>query len=103
MTNPTHLVVLFDGEHKNFRSDLLDDYKSNRTDYSDVPDEDNPFSQLEDVYNALVFLKHTEAAVFETDDIIASYALAYDNDMQIIISSFDSDYTYKISTRFLTV
>ena len=101
MTNPTHLVVLFDSEHKNFRSDLLEEYKSNRIDYSDVPDEDNPFSQLEDVYNALDFLriKHTEAAVFETDDVIASYALAYGNDMQIIISSFDSDFFQLINNN----
>lgn len=94
MTNPTHLVILFDGEHDNNRTELLADYKSNRTDFSIVPDESNPFSQLEDIYNALDFLKikHIEIDKFETDDVVASYTIAYDNDIQIVISSFDSDY-----------
>lgn len=94
MTNPTHLVILFDGEHENNRTELLTDYKSNRTDFSIVPDENNPFSQLEDIYNALNYLKikHIEIAEFETDDVVASYTMTYGNDMQIVISSFDSDF-----------
>lgn len=91
---PSHVVVLFDGEHENFRRDLDSDYKANRTDYSEVAEEDNPFSQLPDIYNALDHLgiKRMETTVCETDDIIASYALTYQNENQIVISSFDSDF-----------
>ena len=98
-TKPTHTVVIFDGEHENPKAELYSDYKANRTDYGDVADEQNPFSQLLDVYNALDFLKirHFETTDCETDDIIAAYALKYGKDNEIIISSFDSDFFQLIS------
>lgn len=91
---PTHIIVLFDGEHKNARTELNADYKANRLDYSDVCEEDNPFSQLEDIYSALDYMKirHTEETEFEADDSIASYALTYGAHMQIVIMSSDSDF-----------
>ena len=94
MTKPTHLVVLFDGEHENTRAELLDDYKANRIDYSSVSDEESPFSQLQDIYSALDYMgiKYKEVAKFETDDVIASYTLKYEQQIQIVISSFDSDF-----------
>lgn len=55
-TEPTHIVVLFDGEHENERSTLDSDYKANRVDYSETPEEETPFSQLLDVYAALDYL-----------------------------------------------
>jgi DNA polymerase-1 len=101
MTNPTHIVVLFDGEHPNDRAELLAEYKANRTDYSTVPEEESPFSQLQDVYDALTFMniKHTEVAELETDDVIASYTHTYDNRGQIVIASFDSDFFQLISDK----
>lgn len=94
LTEPTHIVALFDGEHENDRAELNAEYKANRTDYSAVAEEDSPFSQLPDIYAALDFMKirHTEAAELETDDVIASYAMKYGTKMQIVISSFDSDF-----------
>jgi DNA polymerase-1 len=53
MTDPTHIVVLFDGEHDNPRIELSAEYKANRPNYADVPEEENPFSQLADIYAAL--------------------------------------------------
>ena len=53
---PTHMTVLFDGEHENDRSELNVDYKANRVDYSQGPEEETPFSQLPDVYTALDYL-----------------------------------------------
>ena len=32
-TEPTHIVILFDGEHENGRLALDSDYKANRADY----------------------------------------------------------------------
>lgn len=94
MTEPTHVAVLFDGEHENARKEMNADYKANRTDYGAVPEEENPFSQLCGIYAALdaMGIKRAETTVCETDDWIAGYALTYGKDMQIVISSHDSDY-----------
>lgn len=94
MVEPTHCVVLFDGEHPNERTNLLSDYKANRIDYSKVQEENNPYSQIDDVYKALSFMgiQHKEVTEFETDDVVSSYVHKYGDKMQIVISSFDSDF-----------
>lgn len=94
MTSPTHIAVLFDGEHENTRAALNADYKANRIDYGTVSEDQCPFTQLPDIYAALDHLgiKHAETTDCETDDWIAGYALTYGNEMPIVISSFDSDY-----------
>ncbi|MDR1628831.1 MAG: flap endonuclease [Oscillospiraceae bacterium] len=104
MTAPTHLAVLFDKEQQNQRTELLEDYKANRIDYSAVPEEDNPFSQLQDIYHALDYMgiQHQEAVNCETDDVIASYALQYANQAQVVISSFDSDF-FQLMNRNVSV
>lgn len=101
MTNPTHVAVLFDGEHENERVTLNADYKANRPDYSKVAEENCPFTQLSDIYAALdsLKIKRAETTVCETDDWISGYALTYGKDMQIIISSFDSDYFQLITDK----
>lgn len=98
--SPTHILVLFDGEHENPRKDLLIDYKSNRIDYSKVAEEDNPFSQLEDIYNALRYLNipFYETKEYEADDYIASY-VKHNPNLDIIISSWDSDLFTLIRTN----
>lgn len=100
-TEPTHTVVLFDGEHENNRCALNPDYKANRIDYSTVSNDKNPFSQLPDVYAALDYLaiKHKETTDCEADDLIASYALSGGQEMEIIISSFDSDFFQLITDK----
>jgi 5''-3'' exonuclease (including N-terminal domain of PolI) len=94
MTVPTHVVVIFDGEHDNPRAEADENYKANRVDYTDVPVEENPFSQLSDIYKALdcLGIKHNETEEFEADDVIASYVCKYGEKTKIVISSFDSDF-----------
>ena len=94
MIQPTHVAVLFDGEHENARTQLNADYKANRIDYSALQEEECPFTQLPDIYAALDYMQipHAETVDCETDDWLAGYALTYGRDMQIVISSFDSDY-----------
>ncbi len=96
---PTHVVVLFDGENENQRVSLDADYKANRPDYSDVADEENPYSQLPYIYQALAYLgiAHAETTSCETDDWIASYAKLYGDENEMVISSFDSDFFQLIS------
>ena len=101
---PTQITVLFDGEHKNERTELNADYKANRVDYSQTPEEDSPFSQLPDVYAALDYMgiKHTETTVCETDDWIAGYAHTYGDNNEIIVTSFDSDF-FKLITENISI
>lgn len=98
---PTHIAVLFDGEHENERTSLDEAYKANRMDYGEVPEEENPFSQLRDVYSALDFLgiKHAETSDCEADDWIAGYALRYGQEAEVVISSFDSDFFQLITDK----
>lgn len=94
IVEPTHVAVLFDGESYNERKVTDPSYKANRPDYSEMPENEVPFSQLPDIYKSLDILniKHKETSVCETDDWIASYALSYGKDNEIIIASFDSDF-----------
>lgn len=100
-TEPTHIAVLFDGEHENGRSALDADYKADRPDYSEVPEEKNPFSQLADIYDALDYLgiQHAETTICEADDVIAAYALTVGPEYEIVISSFDSDFFQLITDK----
>lgn len=97
--NPNYAVVLFDGQQPNKRTDILAEYKENRIDYSLVEEAENPFSQLPDIYRALEFMgiKYCEVDAVETDDVIAGYVHSYGNELQIVISSWDSDFFQLIS------
>lgn len=101
---PTHLLVIFDGQHKNIRSETVAEYKANRIDYSDVEENRNPYSQLPYVYKALNYLgiKYIETITCETDDVIAGYALEYGDDYEIVISSYDSDF-FQLITENVSV
>lgn len=99
--SPTHLVVMFDGERENPRKNILEEYKANRIDYSEVPEDENPFTQLPIIYEALDYMgiKHAETTDCETDDVIAAYAKKYGCDCEVLISSFDSDYFQLITDK----
>jgi len=101
MTDPTHVAVLFDGESHNPRTDLNEDYKANRPDYSQIAEEENPFSQLPDIYAALdlLGLAYAETTDCEADDWISGYAQIYGTDCDMVISSFDSDFFQLITDR----
>lgn len=102
--SPTHLLVLFDGEHPNGRAELDPAYKANRVDYTAVPDDDNPFSQLPDIVAALDFMgiRHAETTDGETDDAIAGYVGRYRGRIPIVISSLDSDF-FQLIGKTVTV
>lgn len=101
MTEPTHVAVLFDGEYVNQRTELDGDYKANRVDYAQVPEEESPFSQLPDIYDALDYLglRHAETTVCETDDWIAGFALTYGREQEVVIASQDSDFFQLITDK----
>lgn len=101
MVEPSHIAVIFDGEGHNPRCDLLEDYKANRPDYSELGDEENPFIQLPLVYEALEAMKipFCEVHGCECDDVIAAYARRFSGEFEVVISSFDSDYFQLISDK----
>ncbi len=97
--SPSHVCVLFDGEHENQRALIDSDYKANRVDYSQVEDAENPFSQLPYIYRALdrLGIAYAETVSCEVDDWISGYANLYGADNDMVISSFDSDFFQLIS------
>lgn len=100
-TNPTHVAVVFDGECANPRCEVDADYKGNRPDYAQMAEEDTPFSQLPDIYAALDLLgiRHRETSDCEADDWMAGYARRYGGEMDVVISSQDSDLFQLITDR----
>lgn len=96
---PTHICVCFDGECHNERRDLDEDYKANRPDYSLIPEEETPFSQLPDIYEALDYLGicHRQTQCCEADDWIAGYALTLGREHRVTLVSQDSDFFQLIS------
>ena len=101
MTQATHVAVLFDGECTNERRELDEEYKANRPDFSEMPEEDTPFSQLPDIYKALDHLgiRHRETDDCEADDWIAGYARRYGGNTDVVILSQDSDFYQLITDR----
>lgn len=66
-----------------------------------VNETENPFSQLTDVYKALDYMEinYIEATDCETDDMMASYALSFCDNANVVIYSFDSEFFQLISER----
>ena len=98
---PTHVFVAFDGECENARTDIDGEYKANRPDFSEMPEEETPFSQLPDIFRALNYLgiRCRETQMCEADDWIAGYARRYGGDADVVIASQDSDFFQLITDR----
>lgn len=101
MISPTHAVVLFDSEHADERLELDPEYKANRPTYEDVPYDETPFSQLPDIFASLdcLGIKYAEITDREADDIVSGYAHTLGNEIDIVISSFDSDFFQLITDK----
>lgn len=101
--NPFSLVVIFDSETSRDSNLMIDvDYKANRKDYTEVIEDENPFSQLPLIQKALDFLDicYLEVEKNETDDYIAS--LISNNrfkDYEYIIVSNDTDFIQLIDEQ----
>ena len=104
MTQPTHIAVLFDGECANPRRELDENYKANREDFSLLPEEETPFSQLPDIFAALdsIGIPYAETTDCETDDWMAGYALQWGKDRAMVIASQDSDF-YQLLSKNVSI
>ena len=67
---PTHFAVIFDSARKNFRNEIYEDYKANRT---DTPEDLAP--QFEYIRKSVEAFNVVSAEMFnyEADDLIATY------------------------------
>jgi len=93
--SPDRIVVLFDTITSiNIRLSEYDEYKQNRIDYSGLPEDENPFTQLKYIYKALTHLgiNYIEAENYEADDYIASICEKYKKNNDIIVVSSDKDF-----------
>ena len=99
LCRPTHVGVIFDGEHENPRAELDHAYKANRPDFADISEAELPFFQLPDICAALDLLgiPHAETTDCEADDVLAAYARACPG--EVVLASFDSDLFQLISPR----
>lgn len=99
MVTPDFLCVIFDGENKLERKNVDSDYKSNRTDFTDADEADNPFAQLDKIKEILDLFNiyNFETTDCEADDYIAGLVKEYDNQLHTIIFSPDKDFYQLIS------
>lgn len=94
--SPYSIYVVFDSEtSKNTNLSYDTNYKANRKDYTKMPEEENPFTQLPYIKQALTYLEipYFEVQNNEADDYIAS--IINNNkqkDIEFIIVSTDTDF-----------
>lgn len=91
---PYSLIVIFDSQtskDNNLKIDM--NYKQNRIDYTNIPEKENPFSQLPLIKRALEYLEvsYLEVENNEADDYIASMISSNKGNQYIIVST-DSDF-----------
>ena len=87
--DPAHVAVVFDTARQTFRNDIYADYKANRT---DPPEELVPQFDLVRAATDALSLPKLEAAGFEADDLIATYArLGEEAGLETVIVSSDKD------------
>lgn len=105
--SPDNLIVVFDSEIPSDKYIGDGSYKKNRVmDYGELPDEQNPFTQLSDIKKCLDYMGivNLEIPQCEADDVIATickkcYTL-YD---QIVIISTDKDYFQLITDKISVI
>ncbi len=102
---PTHALVLFDTEECGGRRSLDAEYKANRPDWSETPEDEIPFTQLPAIRRLLdaCSVPYADARGCEADDLIASYALSAGEDWEVLILSTDRDYWQLVGDRVSVV
>ncbi len=99
LLKPDYACVIFDGENELARKSIDDDYKSNRIDFSNVEDMNNPFAQLDKIKEVLNLFNiyNFETSDCEADDYIAGIVKECDGQLHTIIFSPDKDFYQLVS------
>jgi len=95
--NPSYLCVIFDAKGKNFRHEIYDQYKANR---SSMPVElSQQVSPIIDLIKSLG-IKILQVPGVEADDVIATLASQnYKDNIKVLISSGDKDLAQLVNSR----
>lgn len=91
----THAVVVFDDDTSQARVEEYQDYKKNRfSDWDSLAKDEVPFNEETKIVKCLEYLgiRVLYSKKMEADDLIATICKLFDRDVNIIISSFDSDF-----------
>ncbi|MFL2568631.1 MAG: DNA polymerase I [Gammaproteobacteria bacterium] len=99
--NPSYLCVIFDAKGKNFRHEIYDQYKANR---SSMPIElSQQVSPIIDLIKSLG-IKILQVPNVEADDVIATLASQnYKDNIKVLISSGDKDLAQLVNSRVTLV
>ena len=99
--NPSYLCVIFDAKGKNFRHEIYDQYKANR---SSMPIElSQQVSPIIDLIKSLG-IKILQVPEVEADDVIATLASQnYKDNIKVLISSGDKDLAQLVNSRVTLV
>ena len=99
--NPSYLCVIFDAKGKNFRHEIYDQYKANR---SSMPVElSQQVSPIIDLIKSLG-IKILQVPDVEADDVIATLASQnYKDNIKVLISSGDKDLAQLVNSRVTLV
>lgn len=99
--NPSYLCVVFDAKGKNFRHEIYDLYKANR---SSMPSElSQQVTPIIDLIKSLG-IKILQVPDVEADDVIATLASQkYAKDIKVLISSGDKDLAQLVNNRVTLV
>lgn len=98
----TKAIVIFDEDSSKERFSEYEEYKANRfTNWDNLPNDENPFNEEEKIITCLKYLniKFLHSKEAEADDLIATICKTFENDNQIIILSFDSDFFQLINNH----
>jgi DNA polymerase-1 len=101
---PDQLIVVFDSETStSSRLEEDSEYKQNRIDYSELPEDENPFTQLKYIFQVLDYLSifYHEARDCEADDYIASICEQLKIDNELVIVSMDKDFLQLVEPQVL--
>ncbi len=99
--DPTYLCVIFDAKGKNFRHDIYDQYKANRSSMPiELSEQVTPIIKL----IRSLGIKILQVPNVEADDVIATLAThKYSNGVNILISSGDKDLAQLVNDKVVLV
>lgn len=100
--SPSHVLIVFDWGHSDYRTNLYQGYKANRPSGLDDDTAKNQMSQLRDILNMFKLPVFREHGV-EADDVAAKVCDLFSNEISILLVTGDKDWRQLISKNVSVV